>query len=134
MGSPASGGRRTDPPCKAAGDYWVVQEKVGRKTFSRGIWALATTIEKVRAELNAERATEGYTRRLQAGARRRETAQSEYVEDFHGAVVAFLAFHPSTPTSAIGWPVPSPSTPRRSAAAPSPGPNVSRWSSVPRPP
>ncbi len=24
---------------KAAGDHWVVQEKKGRKVFSRGVWA-----------------------------------------------------------------------------------------------
>jgi len=78
---------------KAAGDHWVVQEKVGRKMFSRGIWASAATIERVRAELEAERSTEGYAKRREADSRRREQAQSEYVEDFLGAVLAFLAFH-----------------------------------------
>jgi hypothetical protein len=79
---------------KAAGDHWVVQEKVGRKMFSRGVWAAAATIDRVRAELEAERSTAAYAKRKEAGARRREEAQAEYVEDFHGAVVAFLAFHP----------------------------------------
>jgi hypothetical protein len=78
---------------KAAGDHWVVQEEVGRRTFSRGVWAPATTIERARAELEAERSTEGYARRKEADARRREQAQAAYVEDFHGAVLAFLAFH-----------------------------------------
>ncbi len=80
---------------KAAGDHWVVQEKKGRKTFSRGVWAPAATIGRIRAELEAERATEGYARRREADARRRDQAQAEYVEDFFGAVLAFLAFHPS---------------------------------------
>lgn len=79
---------------KAAGDCWMVQEKVGRRTFSRGLWAPATTIDRIRAELEAERATEGYTKRKEAASRRREASQAEYVEDFHGAVVGFLAFHP----------------------------------------
>ena len=79
---------------KAAGDHWVVQEKVGRRMFSRGVWAAAATIERIRAELEAERSTEGYARRKESDARRREEAQAGYVEDFHGAVVAFLAFHP----------------------------------------
>lgn len=79
---------------KAAGDHWVVQEKKGRKVFSRGVWASAATIEKIRAELEAERSTEGYARRKDADARRRDKAQAEYVEDFYGAVLAFLAFHP----------------------------------------
>jgi len=79
---------------KAACDHWVVQEKKGRKVFSRGVWAAAATIEKIRAELEAERSTEGYAKRKEADARRRDKAQAEYVEDFYGAVVEFLAFHP----------------------------------------
>ena len=80
---------------KAAGDHWVVQEKVGRRVFSRGIWASAATIDRVRAALEAERSTEGYARKQEAAARRREKVHAEYVEDFHGAVLAFLAFHPA---------------------------------------
>ena len=80
---------------KAAGEAWAVAEKKGRKVFSRGIWAAAATVDRVRAELAAERATEGFARKREADARRREKAQAEYVEDFHAAVVAFLAFHPA---------------------------------------
>jgi hypothetical protein len=79
---------------KAAGDHWVVREKVGRRTFSRGVWAPVATIERLRAELEAERSSDAYTRRKEADTRRRVEAQAEYVEDFHGAVLAFLAFHP----------------------------------------
>lgn len=79
---------------KAAGDHWVVQEKVGRRTFSRGIWAPAATIERFRAELDAERSTDAYARRQEAATRRREKVQSEYVEGFQGAVLTFLAFDP----------------------------------------
>ena len=80
---------------KEAGDHWVVQEKKGRKTFSRGVWAPAATTYRIRAQLEAERATDGYARRTEADARRRDKAQAEYVEDFFGAVVEFLAFHPN---------------------------------------
>ena len=80
---------------KAAGEHWVVQEKKGRKIFSKGVWAAAATIDKIRAELEAERSTEEYAKRKEADARRREKAQAEYVEDFYQAVVAFLAFHPA---------------------------------------
>src|SRR5579859_7734383 len=80
---------------KDAGDHWVVQEKKGRKVFSRGVWAPAATIERIRAELAAERSTEDYAKKKEADARRREKAQAGYVEDFFGAVVAFLAFHPN---------------------------------------
>ena len=79
---------------KAAGDHWVVQEKKGRKLFSRGVWAPATTIERIQAELEAERSTESFAKRKEADAKRREKAQEIYVEDFFGAVVDFLAFHP----------------------------------------
>jgi hypothetical protein len=80
---------------KEAGDHWVVQEKKGRKVFSRGVWAPAATIDRLRAELEAEWATESYAKRKDADGRRRDKAQAEYVEDFFGAVLAFLAFHPN---------------------------------------
>lgn len=80
---------------KAAGDHWVVQEKKGRKLFSRGVWAPAATIERIQAELEAERSTESFAKRKEADAKRREKAQEVYVEDFTEAVVSFLAFHPN---------------------------------------
>src|SRR5947209_9213399 len=80
---------------KAAGDHWVVAEKKARKVFSRGIWTSAATIERIRADLDAERSTEGFAKRKEADAKRRDKAQAEYVEDFTGAVITFLSFHPS---------------------------------------
>jgi hypothetical protein len=79
---------------KAAGDHWVVQEKKGRKIFSRGVWTSAATIERLRAELEAERSTESFAKRRSADAKRREQAQENYVEDFTSAVVSFLDFPP----------------------------------------
>lgn len=78
---------------KAAGDHWVVREKHGRRMFSRGVWAPAATIDRIRAELDAERSTEGYARKQEAAARRRDQLQDAYVEDFRAAVVTFLGFH-----------------------------------------
>ena len=80
---------------KAAGEHWVVQEKKGRKLFSRGVWAPAATITRIQAELQAERSTESFAKRKEADAKRREKAQEVYIEDFTGAVVTFLAFHPA---------------------------------------
>jgi hypothetical protein len=80
---------------KATGDHWVVQERKGGKVFSRGVWAPAATIERIRADLEAERSTEGYAKKREADTRRRDQAQAKYVEDFFGAVLAFLAFHPT---------------------------------------
>ena len=80
---------------KAAGDHWVVQERRGRKVFSQGVSAPADTIERIRVELAAERATEGYAKRKLADAKRRDQAQATYIEDFTTAVLAFLNFHPN---------------------------------------
>ena len=79
---------------KATGEHWVVSEKKGRTLFSRGIWAPAATVARIRSELEAERSTEGFAKKKQAGTRRREKIQAEDVEDFRGAVVAFLAVPP----------------------------------------
>jgi len=79
---------------KAAGPTWTVQEKKGRKTFSRGVRAPADRIAAVRAELEAERSTDAYAKRRAADVARRERKQTEYVEDFRGAVLAFLDFAP----------------------------------------
>ena len=79
---------------KAAGDFWAVAEKVGRKLFSRGIWASEATIHEIQQQLAAERSTEGFTRRKAADAQRRDKAQGVYVEDFQAAVITFLQFHP----------------------------------------
>ena len=43
--------------------------------------------------LDAERSTESFAKKKDADARRREKVQAVYVDDFHGAVVAFLGFH-----------------------------------------
>ena len=79
---------------KAQGDYWLVQEKKGRKVFSRGVWAKAELIESLKKELAAERSTDAYKKKREADTRRREKKQEEYVEDFAGAVTAYLSFHP----------------------------------------
>jgi hypothetical protein len=79
---------------KAGGPTWTVQEKRGRKIFSRGVWAPAARIAAVRAELDAERSTEAYAKRRVADVARRERKQEAYVEDFRGAVLEFLNFAP----------------------------------------
>lgn len=79
---------------KAAGPAWTVQEKRGRKLFSRGVWAPTARIEAIRVELGTERSTESYAKRMASSALRREHKQTEYVEDFCAAVVEFLRFAP----------------------------------------
>jgi len=77
---------------KAAGPTWTVQEKKGRKTFSRGVWAPAGRIAAIRAELEAERSTDAYAKRRAADTARRDRKHAEYVEDFRMAVLSFLDF------------------------------------------
>lgn len=79
---------------RAAGPTWSVQEKKGRKLFSLGVWAPAATVESIRSQLAVERADPRYAKRLEAGAKRREGEQAEYVETFHRSVLAYLAFDP----------------------------------------
>ena len=79
---------------KAAGPTWTVQEKVGRRTFSRGVWAPAANVEHAATNLATERATPRYARRREADARRRAEDQAQYVRDFTRAVLDYLAFHP----------------------------------------
>ena len=80
---------------KAAGEHWVMSEKQGRRTFSRGVWAPEATVERIRHELAAERSTEAWAKKQASAARRREADQAEYVDDFLSAVLTFLAFAPS---------------------------------------
>ena len=61
--------------------------------FSRGVWAEAAVIEKIKTELESERDSDSYRKKRAADTRRREKKQTEYVEDFQGAVLSFLDFH-----------------------------------------
>lgn len=106
----APDGRRLSPPpgwaclppgdaaltrrVKLAGPSWAVVEKKGRKLFSRGLWAPATTIEQLREALAAERTTESYAKKRVADVARRERTQAAYVVTFEEAVLQFLRFAP----------------------------------------
>lgn len=85
---------------KEDGPTWTVIELKGRKRFSRGIWAPATRISALRAELALERQDPAYQRKLDAGRRRRADEQVAYAEEFRLAVLVFLNFHPNHRTDA----------------------------------
>lgn len=80
---------------KEAGPTWTIQEKRGRKLFSRGVLAPPENIAAVKAALETERATPEYARERVRAVERREKKQAEYVEDFEGEVRRFLAFSPT---------------------------------------
>jgi hypothetical protein len=79
---------------KKAGECWVVQEKRGRKIFSRGIWASSSIIATIRETVYASRSSASYEKRKVADAKRREVKQSQYEVEFESAVLQFLNFHP----------------------------------------
>ncbi len=119
---------------KAAGPSWTVKEKKGRRTFSKGVWAPAVNIADAKSTLDKERSTDAYAKRRQSDAARRDKKQTEYVEDFFGAVVQFLKFRPAIK----GWrkhsPRRSPITQHRWVAGRWRGPSEFRSSDVPSPP
>jgi len=78
---------------KRAGPAWTVREKRGRKSFSRGVWAPREHIEQAQGDLDRERATPSYQRKLAAARARRASAEVEYAEEFREAVFDFLDFH-----------------------------------------
>ena len=77
---------------KAGGDCWVVQEKKGKRTFSRGIWVASARAEQIRADLENERKNPAHQKKQEAAAVRREKAQNSYVGEFADAVRKFLDF------------------------------------------
>lgn len=77
---------------KALGPSWTVEERVGRKRFSRGVWAPAEHLARARAEVSEERADPAYARRLARAAEKRAEDQARYELDFANAVLAHLRF------------------------------------------
>lgn len=80
---------------KAATSTWTVQEKRGRKTFSRGVWAAGSVVLQIQGDLARERTTLAYAKQRAADQQRRLRQQGCYVEDFRRAVLAYLAFDSS---------------------------------------
>lgn len=80
---------------KEAGPSWTVQVEKGRKKFSMGVWALEATIERIRTELESERATPEYEARLARQRERSARAHEAYVAEFRQTVLDFLAFAPA---------------------------------------
>ena len=78
---------------KKLGHTWTVQEKKGRKMFSRGVWAPKENIEKARGKVTDMRKAPGYQAKLDASRKRRDVKQQEYVGEFFDKVMGFLNFH-----------------------------------------
>lgn len=78
---------------KAAGEYWLVLEKYRNKISSMGLCAPLATIDRIKKELEVERADPAYQKKLESGRKYREAKQQDYVNTFENEVLAFLAFH-----------------------------------------
>ncbi len=79
---------------KAKGPTWGVQEKVGRRLMSRGVWASKIDILAAVAEVEAKRTAPGYQRQQQRRQLTKETKHQAYVVQFHAEILDFLRFHP----------------------------------------
>ena len=79
---------------KAAGECWIVVYRRKNRIESKGLWTDAARIEKIKAELEAERSSPEYLKKLEAARRARIARQDAYVVEFRQAVVNFLNFAP----------------------------------------
>ncbi len=79
---------------KAAGPHWLVKEKKGRRTFSRGVWAPADRVRSIEETLAVERANPAHARKLEAARKKRAATQEVYAVEFEQAVLTYLDFAP----------------------------------------
>ncbi len=87
---------------KAACQHWIVQEKKGRKIFSKGVWAPAVTIDKIRADLEAERSTEGsHAPEAGFGSGAPAIAPGRRTPDSQGRLCVGAVYGPLVPAAAV---------------------------------
>ncbi|MBO7146455.1 MAG: DUF2293 domain-containing protein [Lentisphaeria bacterium] len=79
---------------KASGDYWVLVHKRKNRIEALGLFTLSAQFDRVKRILEMERSTPAYRNKLDAGRKRREEEQNQYVVTFRKAVMDFLAFAP----------------------------------------
>lgn len=77
---------------KATGGYYQIQEKKGRRTFSKGVWAPKEHIQQVKVELENLRSSDQYKKKRVTDIKRKEKKDKEYEEDFYGAILTYLNF------------------------------------------
>lgn len=80
---------------KAAGDCWVVAEKRAEKSFQKVSGHRHARLTGFELNSKLKDPQSRFSKRKAAVAKRRDAVQAEYVEDFTGAVLEFLAFHSS---------------------------------------
>lgn len=78
---------------KAAGDCFIVVHRRKNRIEAIGLWTNGNTVKVIQEQLEAERSTPEYQRKLEAARRTRIAKQDAYVVVFRQAVVDFLNFH-----------------------------------------
>ena len=79
---------------KATGECWIVVYKRKNRIESKGLWTDSSRIEQIKSELEEERSSPEYLKKLEAARRARIARQDAYVVEFRQAVVNFLNFAP----------------------------------------
>ena len=82
----------------AKGDVWRVQVKKGRRTISKGIWALEAHITAAKAEVAALRSAPKYEKKKASAVKSRDKKQENYKLEFEQAIATHLNFHPTYKT------------------------------------
>lgn len=77
----------------AAGEYWRVQYKKGRRIISKGVWAPETTVIQAHQAVAEVRTSDEYKRKQDYASKRREKKQVEYEVAFCKSVEDYLDFH-----------------------------------------
>ena len=78
----------------SAGIYWRVQVKMGKRLISKGVWAPSDIIVKAKLDVEAQRETPSYRKKLDNSRNLRVKKQAEYEIDFCESVKKFLSFNP----------------------------------------
>ena len=77
---------------KASGDCWIVVHRRKNRIEAKGLWTNAARIEEIRAQLDVERTSPEYLKKLESARKARIAKQDAYVVEFRQAVVDFLDF------------------------------------------
>lgn len=79
---------------KAANEYYQLVHHKRNRLENLGIYAPQEVIERIQADLAAERATAAYQKKLDSSRRHRAKQEEKYSAEFTGAVAEFLNFAP----------------------------------------
>lgn len=79
---------------KSLGPSWTVQQKKGRKLFSKGVWAPKENIAKAKAAVEEMRQDPKYQKKLDRSRELRAEKEEEYGKEFQDSVISFLKFDP----------------------------------------